>query len=223
MAISRIASQDATGTSSTTSVSATYAATPTSGNLLIAVVLDNGANAGTTTITGWTVANSTSSSSSAESWVFYKVSNGSESTTVTANNSDASSMIIAIFEYTGISSPVLDQTNSGSSAIGGTSINTGTTSTTTAANELLFVEGAIFGVAATSPSWNNSFSLITSTDNNTGLQALFTGQQIVAATGAYNSTVSFTGVASNANAIIVTFKAGAAATTTNQLAALGAG
>ncbi len=207
MAISRLTGQDATGTSSTTSVNATYASTPTSGNLLIAVVGDNGANAGTTTITGWTRAITVASSTSNEGSIFYKVSNGAESTTVTANNSDAGNMEIAIYEYTGFTSPVLDKTSVGSGS--GTTCGVGTTATTTDPNELLIVGAVGAGGAVTSPSWSNSYSLRNSVTNVT--RETITGDQIVAATSAYTSTVTWTGAVSTAAGIQATFKSTASA------------
>lgn len=218
MAISRLTGQDATGTSGTTSVSATYVSTPTAGNLLIAALYDNAGTLGAT-ITGWSLANSVQSSTSPESYVFYKVANGTESTTVTANSAGSTIMDLGIYEYTGFTGiPTLDKTAFGSGNLGVTSVNTGTTATTTAVNELLFVEGATPGVVATAPSWSNSFVLI-STISGT-LSALFTGQLIVAATGAYTSTVSFTGASNFPNAIIATFKG---VSKTNELSILGAG
>lgn len=204
MAISRITTQDATGTNAGTSVSATYAVTPTSGNLLVAIIQDNGAGI-STTITGWIQAVTDSSSGTAEAYIFYRIANGTESTTVTANNSGATLMNIAIYEYRGLStSLVLDKTVSNTGGAG-SSVSTGTTPTTTASNELLVAGVGVFGVTATSPSWTNSFNAISTV--TLGTNVTFTADRIVSHTGAYETTLSFTGIANNETALLATFRA----------------
>lgn len=225
MAIARLASQDATGTgSNVTTVSAVYAATPTANNLLIAVYGDSdGNNGGPVTITGWTSAISTQGSSGTDAWIFFKVATGAESTTVTATNANTPfTSNIAIFEYSGLAtSSVLDKTAVGSSGIGATSTPTGTTATTTLANELLIAGVVVSGVAATGPSWSNSFTVRATTTNATG--PLFTSDRIVSATGAYTTTVTYTGSGTGGAGVIATFKAAAISTKVSSLSILGAG
>jgi len=101
MAIERIVSQDASGTNAGATVSATYAASPTKGNLLVAFVMSV-KGPGTNTLTGWTNIQETTWNTSAHSATcFAKISDGTESATVTATAAAATNMRIAIFELSG--------------------------------------------------------------------------------------------------------------------------
>lgn len=199
MAISRLTGQDATGTSLTTSVSAIYASTPTLNNLLIAIVASNN-DGNLDTIAGWTLAIESSGSPASDISILYKVSNGAESTTVTANNTGASLMELAIFEYSGLAtSSVLDKTATGNGV--GTTVSTGTTATTTIADELLIV-GVGSSSLQTATSWSNSFTTrqVIGTVNT-----LLCSDRIVSATGAYETTLTG-GNVTTMGACIATFK-----------------
>jgi len=102
MGIARIASQDANGGSGVSaSISATYAATPTKGDLLIACVMSNKPKL-TNAITGWTlIQEATWSASGSSISLFAKVADGTESTTVTATATAATVMRLFITEYSG--------------------------------------------------------------------------------------------------------------------------
>jgi len=101
MAIERIVAQDASGSTSGASVSATYASAPTKGDLLVAFVMSNKAP-GTNVLTGWTkVVEATWSTSAQSGTCFAKVSDGTESATVTATATAATIMRLAIFELSG--------------------------------------------------------------------------------------------------------------------------
>lgn len=207
MAISRLPGQDATGTSSTTSVTATYPGATTANNLLIAVCGDNDGNTGTQTLAGWTEAISFQQSSGTDCHIFFKIAAGSE-TSVTVSNANAASMRLAIYEYTGnVTASTLDKTAGSGSNLGATTCPTGTTATTTVADELCIVGALVGGVAASSPSWNNSFNARDTVAS--GLINLFTADRIVSATGAYTTTVTYTGASSGATGVIATFKAAA--------------
>lgn len=205
MAISRLIGQDATGTSSTTSVTATYPGATTANNLLIAVCGDNDGNGGTQTLTGWTEAIGFQNTSGSDCHIFYKVAVGNE-TTVTVSNSGAALMRLAIYEYTGnATSTPSDKTAGSGSTIGATTCPTGTTASTTVADELLIAGALIGGVAASSPSWSNSFNTRDTVASST--INLFTADKIVSATGTYTTTVTYTGASSGATGVIATFKA----------------
>lgn len=205
MAITRIPSQDATGTSSaTTSVSATYAVTPTLNNLLIAVVGDSDGLNNATAIAGWTLFNNISLGTNSDLSIFYKISTGAESTTVTATTTGGTTACMAIYEYSGLqTSSVADRTASGTNFSSAT-VSTGTTAATTVADELLMVAGCINGAGVTFSSWSNSFNLRNSL--NSGTIFLFTGDRIVAATSAYTSTLTVGGSPTNMTGMIDTFK-----------------
>ena len=121
-----------------TSVSATFAATPTSGNLLIAVVgaFDNVTING---ISGWNVAINQSGTPGLA--IFYRVSDGTEGTVTGTTTTSTGALGIHIYEYSGTQT-VLDQTNSNTGSSGTPS--TGSISTTEA-DELLFAAFAADG------------------------------------------------------------------------------
>lgn len=219
MAISRIASQDAQGTSTAaSSVSATYAATPTANNLLIAIVGDSDGSNNATAISGWSKAVQGNVSTANEVTVFYKVATGAESTTVTATTSATVNADMAIHEYSGLatSSP-LDKTANAGSSLPTSSTGTGTTPTTTVVSELLIVAGFCSGIPSFT-SWSNSFNLRDTVSQTA--DTLFTGDQIVSATGAYTSTLTITTTAV-ISTLIATFKAKTVGT--SPLSILGAG
>lgn len=206
MAISRLAGQDATGTTvSGSSVSATYASTPTAGNTLIAVVGDSDGAGQATAISGWTaVTPRGAASGSNEVTIFFKAATGSESKTVTATTSAAITSNIAIYEYNGLAlSSVLDKSTAGGGI--GSPQSTGTTATTTVANELIIVAGFTTGAVATFTSWSNGFALRNAVSNTTF--DLFTGDQIVSAKSAYSSSLAVSGGISFMSTVIATFKA----------------
>lgn len=205
MAISRIASQDARGTSTTASVTATYPATPTAGNLLIASVHAN-VGPGATSLTGWSIAKSQEFSAGAQCVIiFYRLADGTESG-ITANATGATQMRLHIYEYTGNANPIqLDGSN------GATSGTTNVTSlasgdiTTTNADDLLFAALATGG-STTSRSFSNSFSARLADAANVRLAD---ADRIVAATGTYGTTATWnTGL--RAGIAIAAFKAAGA-------------
>lgn len=106
---------------------------------------------------------------------------------------------IHIFEFSGAAT--LDQSNKArTSDAGGTSVASGTTSTTTQANELLFA--AMLGDEnRTFSGWTNSFTEIT----DTGGAA--TAYRVVEATGTYSTTATLSGNANDRQGAILTFKA----------------
>ncbi len=216
MAITRLTGQDATGTSSvSTSVSASYASTPTANNLLIAIVGDNDGNDNATAISGWTkVLPVGNASGTNEVAIFYKVATGAESTTVTATTSAGTTSCMAIYEYSGlVTTSVLDKNTAGGSI--GSPQSTGTTATTTVANELIIVAGFTTGAAPTFTSWSNSFNLRNSVVTTTF--GLFTGDQIVSATGAYSSSLAVSGGIAFMGTVIATFKGSTVVATGNML------
>lgn len=218
MAIARITTQDATGTG-TGSASATYAATPTSGNLLIAVIGNDNLTLSLTN-SGWTLGPSTSSSIN-ELNLYYKVAGVSEPTVVTmTTDAGASKSSIAIYEYNGFTgTPTLDQSTIGGAFSTATlTCDCGTTAATTVANELVFAS-ALWNGAETLSSWTNTFTARNSVGGH-----LFTSDKIVAATAAYQTTATVTGTAGANSGVIATFKsAGAAAPAAHNLTLLGVG
>lgn len=204
VSIARIPTQDATG-SGGASATATYPATPTAGNLLIAVQANNNLSNGLANA-GWTFALSgLSNSASTNLSVLYKVAGSGEPTVITTvTDAGAGVSGLAIYEYNGFTgTPTLDKIVSLGAGTAALTAPTGTTATTTAAAELLFA-AAQFSVANTVSSWSNSFVARNSV-TGAGL-GQYTADLVVAATGAYSTTLTTTGTANINAAGLATFK-----------------
>lgn len=194
MAISQLVGQQASGTSSTSSATATYPGATTAGNLLIATAWVNKAT-DTTAISGWTKAIGVAQSTVATNAIFYKLATGTETTVTVTGGSTAAR--IHIYEYTGNANPiVLDGINSSPNATSTTSV-TGPSITTINANDLLFASLGT-GVAITAPTAGNGFTLEQSLPSPI---RLIDADQIVSATGTYNATFAWTTTSYNATTI----------------------
>jgi hypothetical protein len=174
--------QKATGTSTSSSVSATFASTPTSGHFLIAIC-----GARSLTInqpSGWSTAINESGTNPSQA-IFYKVAGASESSTVTVTTSTTSYLGLQIFEYQNIaSSSQVDVTNSNSGT--GTTITTGNITTSQALD--LIVVGVVINAGTSFSSWTNSF-----TEQNDFLQSSrsFSGaDRIVTSNGTYSTAAT---------------------------------
>lgn len=200
--ITRIASQDASA-SGTTSVTATYPLVPTKGNLLIAEVTQSdtsGTSSNGLTQSGWTsaISNATADATGTTMNILYKIAGANEGQLATATSS-LGVISVFIYEYTGWSgTPTLDRTVSAENHTGVTSLASGSTATTTSADELVVV-GISLNPAVTSPSFSNSFNT-----RGTGTQS-FVGDKIVNVTGAQSSTASWT-TSARAAICIASFK-----------------
>jgi hypothetical protein len=203
-AISRITGQDARGTSATSSVTATYPVATTSGNLLIASLWAN-VGLGLETMTGWTIVDTCSINTTSSAGLWYRLSDGTE-TTVTGGATGAGSMRLHVYEYTGNANPVVvDQHANVDNGSGTVTSLASSTINTANANDLLF---AVFGLSSsvTGITFSNSFNA-RQTDATV---RMCDADQIVAATGAYTTTMSWT-TAVRAGAVIAGFQAVAAA------------
>lgn len=203
--IYRLFAQDARGTSSTTSVSATYPATATATHLLVASVYANVASS-SIAISGWTVAKAQDFSSGTTTGVaiLYKLSAGTE-TSISATATGASAMRLHIYEYMGNANPIaLDGT--GGTTSGATAVTSlaGASITTATSNDLLFTSYAM--IAAMTEQSIDSGYVIQQVDAAT--QLLFDGDQMLITTGSYGSTGSWNASASSkASNATVAFKA----------------
>jgi hypothetical protein len=197
MAIARLSGQDAKGTSTTTSVSATYASTATSGNVLIATVYSN-TTTGTQSITGWTLVQEKLATTARCISVFTKVSDGTE-TTITANATGASVMRIHIYEYSGLTTTTNGVNTSDSGGASVTSLLSGSI-TTTNANDLIF---CVFGFNGNTPGAASFDSGFTKLQEDTAIR-MVDGQLIPLATGTYSTTYTWS-TSTIAGSIIVAF------------------
>ncbi|MBU1705517.1 hypothetical protein KKG19_02195, partial [Patescibacteria group bacterium] len=127
--------QSITGSAKTaTSVNATYAATPTAGNLLIAVVGSRDPNITINPIAGWSTAINQSDATYPGQAIFYKFSTGTEGTVTATTTTTSGSLGIQLYEYSGVNG-VLDQVNSGA---GNSGTPTAGSVTISEADQLLF-------------------------------------------------------------------------------------
>ncbi|MEJ0073256.1 MAG: hypothetical protein WDN27_04230 [Candidatus Saccharibacteria bacterium] len=161
---------NSTGAGTATSLTATFGSTPTQGDLLIAAA--GGNSALTMSSSGWSLAASETLIQSAYIW--YKIAGASESTSVQVSVGSADTIVLAIMEFSssgGWPSSPLDKTATNSAGTPGASIGTGTTGTTTSANELAVAlvnpHGWSLGAPA-SPTWSNSYTNVATVAGTTG-------------------------------------------------------
>jgi len=144
--------------------------------------------------------------------IAYKIAGAAEGTGVTVSVGFADDQTLTIFEYSGIDtvSP-LDQTASNACNPATTSCSTGTTATTSVADELIIaglgLQGSSGGWANT---WTNGFtqqSTLESTGGGAaGHSASSTADRIVSATGTFETTEGWI-TSRIAAGVIATFKA----------------
>jgi len=183
------------------SVQATFLSTPVAGNCLIAIV---GASTTSTinTPSGWSSAiNQTGAPGQA---IFYKFAGSSESKTVTVTLSDTLSVVgLQIYEYHNISSvSTLDGTNSTTGT--GTSISSGTI-TTTQASDLIIV-GIVTRTATSFISWSNSFNEQSDFQVGTTYVRTYGGADLTTSSVGTYSTTATAGSSGAWRAQIVAFK-----------------
>lgn len=189
-------------TASATSHNIVFGSPPTSGNVLILCVVSD-----TTVLptppTGWTTIQAAVGNSG--TYMYWKTAGVSESSTVTVTISASDSCVLSIYEYSNITT--LDQSAQLVSGSNVTAVPTGTTSATTAANELIVCLCGMDDVN-TVTSWSNSIvtdqaAVTTGSVTNVSLTV---GIKIVSATGTQTSTATVTGLSNNPSGIIATFK-----------------
>jgi hypothetical protein len=211
--------QSKTATANNTTISATFDAAPTQNNLLIAICGYNNSGDVIDTPSGWSVAINETGSSPSEA-IFYKIAGASEASTVTVTKQGVTrQMALLIYEYSGIatSSPLDKTASSPDDATDDLSIASGTTATTTQADELLLAvlanpDGFRIG------SWTNSF---VERNDFGGSMALAGAERIVSSTGTYSTAGSLGFFGNNARGQIVTFKGRSWSETNTQRASIG--
>lgn len=196
-------------TSSGTSLAGDFSSTPTNGNLII-VAARIGAAGRTVTVSDdglntYAIA-ITESDGSSDLITFYAMNiAGVASHTVTVSISGAGTSIrMTLHEYSGLAtSSALDQTAGDSALVSSATADSGSTSTTTVADELLFGAG-IHGAGGTL-SAGTGYGNLTASPSAAGSHKQAGEDQIVSSTGAYNATM---GLAANSSWImtIATFK-----------------
>ncbi len=207
--IAQVQKATAVSAGNASSITATYGAAPTQDNLL--VLVHHYRTTGSVTLpAGWTTA--VVRVESATITIGYKIAGAAEGTGVTVDVGFGDDQTLTIFEYSGIDtvSP-LDRTASNACPTAGTSCSTGTTATTSVADELVIaglgLEGSSGGWANT---WTNGFtqqSTLESTGGGAaGHSASSTADRIVSATGTFETTEGWI-TSRIAAGVIATFKA----------------
>ncbi len=192
--------------SDATSLTVTFGAGPTQGNLLIAGISLRGNGSGPTWPSGWTEAiNLVGTTLGA---IAFKIAGAGETSDVAVSWPGSGGAVIPIAEYSGIDATPLDATAS-SSNNNATSRSAGDL-ITTVDDELLFCICAVRQDMGAWVSWSASFvDQAGEVSASASVASLQWSDRIVSATGTYNNTGTWT----NAQAVVAcaaTFKAGAA-------------
>lgn len=200
-----------TAAATTQTGSATLDASPTQGDLLVAVVGSNGSSTdAVTTPSGWTLAAHGGGAYLVIN-MFYKVAGASESATFSVTYTGTSttySTAIVVYEFSTFTATPLDQVANGSNlAAASTSWSTSTTPTTTQADDLCIAAWTSAG-AQTDTSYSNSFVKQDSVDESVGGTNTTTAFLETVATGAQTCTMTRTASAANGQGCIATFKVG---------------
>ena len=209
MAIARVQTAVVAASATATSVGVALGSNVASGNVIVASAKHR------TTATGFTDTLSHSYSkdvdyigNDADNEVVIGMANltSSGACTITFTQSGSSRIGISLNEYTFSGGATFDK--SSTATANNSSLDSGATATTTAADELLV------GIGSTSNSanftWTNSFTMVgESTTSRHG-----SGDRIVTATGAYNATATLSGSTLWAAAIATYKEAGGAGRTT---------
>jgi hypothetical protein len=194
---------------SVASLSVTLDAPPTPGNLLVACC---NSDATVATPSGFTLA--VSAVNFQGLYIFYRVVQVGDGSSVAFAPSVADSVAGGVIEYSGLTSSPLDQTASNTTTTAATSLATGTTGTTSQANELLVVvvgphsgSGHPWNLISWSAGYTSQIQEPEGLANNADFSAAcHIGDRIVSATGTYSATGTWTPASSNAGAAIATFR-----------------
>jgi len=200
MAVTKV--QNKNNTNASSSVGATFTSSPTQYNAIVACVWANVARASVSMSgSGWSTANQCSiNTDSSSGSMFYKIAGASESSTVTANGTGATNMMIHIFELTGVDvNTPLDRTAQTSDVATNTSVSTGTTATTRRGGEFALAACFQGNTNGGLISWSNSF-LEELSDNR-----ILTASRAATSLATYESTATWT-TSRNPGGIIGTFQ-----------------
>jgi hypothetical protein len=222
VAVTLVQKKGAQSAGNTSGLVVTLDAPPTPGNLLVAAC---NSDATVSTPAGFTLA--VSAVSGQGLYIFYRVVQAGDGSSVTFAPSVADSCAGGVIEYSGLTATPLDQTASNTINSSASSLATGTTPTTTQASELVIV---VVGPHAGNnhpwvlSSWSAGYTSQIEEPNGlatvgSASSACHIGDQIVGATGTYSATGTWSPASSDAGAAIATFKA--VAGTVHVLAAIG--
>lgn len=208
--------QDAeNGGTSTTSTTVTLGATPTNGNLLVAVCAYR-ADTTLTIPTGFTLAvdrqAGTSDSSNVDTAIFWRIANSDDTThDFTLNMTGFVAAWVGEYSSDGWESSPVDVTASGTTSSLVTTLSSGTTATTAQAEELVIV-GFGHRNGTTDRSYTNSFVEQSYAAYGSPTVSLSVADKILSATGTQETTKSWTATGCATTVAIATFKVSASMT-----------
>lgn len=178
--------QSITGGGTATTFSATFASTPVSGDLLVAIASTR-INGTMTTPSGWSVAISQTGATSPDQTIFYKRAGSAESKTVTiVTTATGNSNGLQLYEYTGVAT--LAQT--GSSTGSSTAVGSGSITTTT--GRALILAGLTSKSGTALSAWTNTFTARASFTKGTTPNLFGGADRFVSTTGTYTTTATST-------------------------------
>ena len=193
----------------------TMGSAPVAGHLLVMVVASNGGTDNLiTTPTGWT-ATSHTTTFGADLYMFYRVAGASEPATTaaigyTTGSQGYYSTPIIVYELSGlVTATPLDVSASTTTAGGATSLPSGTTATTTQADDYVIVAYGIGQVTNTITGYTSGYTqqdVVTESANSTTCVVAF---HETASTGTQSCTATTTTVAYPSGASIAAFKVAA--------------
>ena len=209
--ITQIQKKSYGSTAGSTTHAITLDSTPVNGDMLIlGIVADDLFSS--ISGSGWSQAVQSLDNSS--TYFYWKIAGASEPTTITVTIATATSCALGCMEYSGLTT--VDKTANATGQNGSNApISTGTTVTTTAANELVVGIAGMWGFTGTNgqnvTSWNNSFVSQCAGNSGTDLTHPFIGLdmavKVVSATGAYvGAATTNLSLSSNDTGAIATFK-----------------
>ena len=214
--------QSAVGTHSGDNTDTTISfSAATANNLLVAALTCMGGPLSTINVpSGWTAATSLVSASQGDDpekiiqRMFYKVAAGGE-TSLTVTTADSLRMgVLHFFEFSGNkTSAVLDVVATNSDSGGDNQVSTGTTAATAQPAEVAVAQCNLGGLDSTGATWSQGFTADDWTEidapGGAGDGAVASAYKILSATGAQETTATFTDGATNqiGTGSIATFKA----------------
>lgn len=179
--------------------SITFDATATSGDLIVLVVCSS---ATVTTPSGYSVG--ASAVNFVGLYVYYKVSNGTE-TGATVSPTSSADMTIRMMQWRNVDT--LDQTATTTTGGSGNVVSIGPTGTTTAADEVIICAmGCVDSGAQDVNSWDTGFTIDSEITNGAGNAFSSTGYKVVSATGTQSASASVDVSGSTYSGIVCTFK-----------------
>lgn len=197
-----VLAQHASGAITTgTTCTATLAATPASGNLLVASVFTRSANL--TNPVNWTTAvDVVNATDNDVHRIAFRTAGASEPAAVTFTNDEGFATIVGAMEFNGAQASPMDQTAS-TGRTSAASISTGTTATTTTTDAIAVASVGARDLSNEAVTWTNAFTGLHAVNDGTNLAQLYDAYRSLTAVGTYETTATWTTSAVSLAAIAI--------------------